>query len=413
MSLAGCRAHALRRAGARLARLKRPPGRSLSLSCRCWSCGALRSWCSSRGCRWRSSRWAHRSCWARLCRTGRGRGTRLSGSRSRTSLRWRRSRSWWTNGCAWSWRSRRRRGRGSTGRPCLKSCASRIWRGSGWTRRSALRCHRRGGGGHNRWPTGSRRRSRSCSSGWRRRSRYGRSGSRRGGSGSARGRANGSRLGLCGFRSLRGSLGFGQLAEMLAHEFSVIEIKRARVRLLLGNADLRKIFDENFRFDLELSRQFIDPNLIRVGHSETCFYSLLLFFSSFICRCFFFEPLNLVLIFGYRSVRGLLDGLVALVRLGVFRGGFVPCVICSRRRPAGLSLVLRFGRRFLGRSLCNVRSGGFHLYRLRFECLEVCGHRLMNLLDHFLPDAGNLDQLLGGHVGEFLDGADSSRFELF
>lgn len=43
----------------------------------------------------------------------------------------------------------------------------------------------------------------------------------------------------------------GQLMEMLAHELGVIEIERTRVRLLLGNPDLRQVFDEHLGLDLQ------------------------------------------------------------------------------------------------------------------------------------------------------------------
>jgi len=54
---------------------------------------------------------------------------------------------------------------------------------------------------------------------------------------------------------------------MLAHKFGVFEIERARMRFLLGYADLGQILDQELGLDLEFSRQFIDSDLIRVRHA--------------------------------------------------------------------------------------------------------------------------------------------------
>lgn len=53
---------------------------------------------------------------------------------------------------------------------------------------------------------------------------------------------------------------------MLAHQFGVGEIERARVRLLLGDAYLRQVVDQDLGLDLQLAGQFIDANLICIGH---------------------------------------------------------------------------------------------------------------------------------------------------
>jgi hypothetical protein len=37
---------------------------------------------------------------------------------------------------------------------------------------------------------------------------------------------------------------------MPSHKFGVLKIERARVRFLLGNADLRQIIDQDFGLDL-------------------------------------------------------------------------------------------------------------------------------------------------------------------
>ncbi len=53
---------------------------------------------------------------------------------------------------------------------------------------------------------------------------------------------------------------------MLPHQFGLVEIERARVRLLFSDADFRQIVDQYLGLDLELSRQFVDANLIDVRH---------------------------------------------------------------------------------------------------------------------------------------------------
>jgi len=44
----------------------------------------------------------------------------------------------------------------------------------------------------------------------------------------------------------------------------MINVDRTRVSLLLGYADLGKIVNQDLRLDLQLSRQFVDSDLIRV-----------------------------------------------------------------------------------------------------------------------------------------------------
>jgi hypothetical protein len=51
---------------------------------------------------------------------------------------------------------------------------------------------------------------------------------------------------------------------MLAHEHGVLNVDGTRVSLLLGYADLGKIINQHLRLDFQLSRQFVDSNLIRV-----------------------------------------------------------------------------------------------------------------------------------------------------
>jgi hypothetical protein len=50
--------------------------------------------------------------------------------------------------------------------------------------------------------------------------------------------------------------------EMLPRQLGVLDIERARVRLLVLDADLRQVVDQHLGLDLEFPRQFIDTNLI-------------------------------------------------------------------------------------------------------------------------------------------------------
>jgi hypothetical protein len=97
---------------------------------------------------------------------------------------------------------------------------------------------------------------------WDSRSRH-----RRGACGRCRRRSQSSRLGL-GRRLGRFCRGFlrGEILEMLPHQLGVLEIKRARVRLLFLDADLRQVVDQHFGLDLEFPCQFIDANLIGFCH---------------------------------------------------------------------------------------------------------------------------------------------------
>ena len=79
------------------------------------------------------------------------------------------------------------------------------------------------------------------------------------------------RRSLCSLIRFRLSFGVREPKEMLAHKFSVRVVDGTRVRLLLGDADLRQVLDQNFCFDLQLSRQFVDSDLIRICHSPLIF----------------------------------------------------------------------------------------------------------------------------------------------
>ena len=59
-----------------------------------------------------------------------------------------------------------------------------------------------------------------------------------------------------------GCFGFSKAQEMLPHKFSVIQVKRARVSLLVRDANLRQIINQDLGLDLEFSGQFVDADLI-------------------------------------------------------------------------------------------------------------------------------------------------------
>ena len=223
--LAGCccRAHALRPAGTLLIRLSRLAGtgrKSLALRRRCpgWSRGSC--WCSSHRtpCRWTLC--GRRTCWSRGHTATRRRN---AGSRRRSRM------------CRMS-RVRCRRTQCSAGRRDCGRCTD-------WTRgrrgrngrsgssgrrsqRNRCRCRRFGG----RW------------SGWRR--RWSRP---RGGLGFHRRRLRRFR---CCFRRR-------EALKMLPRQFRVLDIDRARVRLLFLDADRRQKVDQHLGLDLELAGQLV------------------------------------------------------------------------------------------------------------------------------------------------------------
>ena len=236
MSLAcSRRAHSLRSARASLARLKRSGG-----------------WTLSHRRRTRRTRGARRCA----CRSG---SSRSRGRRSAGLCR-RRARSRWAN-----WRCR------SRCRGCGSGCRSRRWSSSRCCGRCCRWAQR-----NSRWSCCGRSSARSD---WRSQRRHARF---RGSGRSARCRMRGSRRGrFCRRRSdgcsgtrrlrlgrrLRGfRSGFflGHLAEMFPNEFGVLDVERARVRLLLGNSNFGQEVDQDFGLDLKLSRQFVDSDLIRV-----------------------------------------------------------------------------------------------------------------------------------------------------
>jgi hypothetical protein len=62
------------------------------------------------------------------------------------------------------------------------------------------------------------------------------------------------------------NLGFGGGAKMLAHLHSGFYLDRAGMRFFLGNAGFGQIVDDGLCLDLELASQFVDSDLIRIGH---------------------------------------------------------------------------------------------------------------------------------------------------
>jgi hypothetical protein len=82
-------------------------------------------------------------------------------------------------------------------------------------------------------------------------------------------RRSGSRFfrGLIRYRFLfRFRFRIGQSAKMFTHSYSGFNFNRAGMRLLLGNSGFRQIVDDGFCLDLEFASQFVDSDLIRIGH---------------------------------------------------------------------------------------------------------------------------------------------------
>ena len=59
---------------------------------------------------------------------------------------------------------------------------------------------------------------------------------------------------------------FGQGAKMLAHFYSGFHFDRTGMRFFLGNAGLGQIINDGLGLDLEFASQFVDSDLIRIGH---------------------------------------------------------------------------------------------------------------------------------------------------
>lgn len=76
-------------------------------------------------------------------------------------------------------------------------------------------------------------------------------------------------LSLCGssLRSLvrfRGGFLIRKASKMFPHEFGVAQIERARMSLLLVDANFREIIDQDLGLDFELPCQLVDADLIRI-----------------------------------------------------------------------------------------------------------------------------------------------------
>jgi hypothetical protein len=74
-------------------------------------------------------------------------------------------------------------------------------------------------------------------------------------------------LGLCSLRfgfllRFGGRFRRGEPLEMLPHKFGVVQVERARVRLLFRDADLRQVIDQDLGLDLEFSGQLVDADLV-------------------------------------------------------------------------------------------------------------------------------------------------------
>jgi hypothetical protein len=83
-------------------------------------------------------------------------------------------------------------------------------------------------------------------------------------------------LGVCFFRSL----GVGHFPEMLADFFGCSQIDGAGVRFLFRYASFWKVINDRFGFDLKVTSQFIDSNLIRVCHHPRDLFFLVRFVRS-------------------------------------------------------------------------------------------------------------------------------------
>jgi hypothetical protein len=78
------------------------------------------------------------------------------------------------------------------------------------------------------------------------------------------GGANGFRFGRGDLRRFRGRFLLREAEEVLAHQLRIFDVERARVGLLLLDADLGQVVDQHLGLDLKLSRQLVDTDLIDV-----------------------------------------------------------------------------------------------------------------------------------------------------
>ncbi len=166
-------------------------------------------------------------------------------------------------------------GRGSrSGRLC-GDCTGRGRHGWSCRNRSGAGSRRRSRGSRNEWFSGNSagcrwcgsRRSGLCNNDWWSGSGR-RGGFRRGGSGPHARSFGGGILrdlfGDCGF--FGGDFGVSELLEMFFYFFGGGDFNRAGVSLFFGDANFREIVEDRLSLDLEVAGQFVDANLIGVGH---------------------------------------------------------------------------------------------------------------------------------------------------
>ena len=60
--------------------------------------------------------------------------------------------------------------------------------------------------------------------------------------------------------------GGGEIMEMLPYTVRLLILKGARVRFLLGDADVRQVLDQDFSLDLQLPRELVDADLRQIWH---------------------------------------------------------------------------------------------------------------------------------------------------
>jgi hypothetical protein len=82
-----------------------------------------------------------------------------------------------------------------------------------------------------------------------------------------------SRFGGCFFRCFirygflfRRGFCFGERVKMFTHLYRGFYVDRAGMRFFLGNAGFGQIVNDGLCLDLELASQFVDSDLIRIGH---------------------------------------------------------------------------------------------------------------------------------------------------
>jgi hypothetical protein len=65
---------------------------------------------------------------------------------------------------------------------------------------------------------------------------------------------------------LGGSFGGGEILEMLADQYRVLDVDGAGVRLLFGDANLGQIVDQHLGLDFKFTRQFVNSDLVGFRH---------------------------------------------------------------------------------------------------------------------------------------------------